>query len=156
MASNMQSSWYMQAFKSKPFQYIALSLVIVLIIYFIGRKSALLSVKMDQVDLPSNKDQLNTVTREQLEEMISDCKSYFDDISLVPGTTPFKISLIKRLLTLTDYELGLLNNLYNNRYAATGDNLYTEIENDWWGTEGAWRDKILARLRVIGAGKNSK
>lgn len=153
MPSNSQNSWYAQAFKSRPFQYLVLALVLVVIVYLIGRKSALQTVKMDQVDLPSDKDTVNTITREQLEEIISDCKSYFDDISLVPGTTYYKVKLIKRMLTLTDYELGLVNNLYNNRYAVTGDNLYTEIENDWWGTEGAWRDKILARLRVIGAGK---
>ena len=156
MASNSQSSWYAQAFKSKPVQYLIIGLLLIAVVYFVGRKSALQTVKMDQVDLPSNKDEINTVTREQLEEIMSDCKTYFDDVSLVPGSTYYKVQLIKRILTLTDYELRLLNNLYNNRYATTGDNLYTEIENDWWGTEGTWRDKILARLRAIGAGKKSK
>lgn len=156
MASNSQSSWYTEAFKSKPVQYLIIGLLLIAVVYFVGRKSALQTVKMDQVDLPSNKDEINTVTREQLEEIMSDCKTYFDDVSLVPGSTYYKVQLIKRILTLTDYELRLLNNLYNNRYATTGDNLYTEIENDWWGTEGSWRDKILARLRAIGAGKKAK
>ena len=131
MLSNTKNSWYAQAFKSRPFQYLVLAIIVVAFIYYFGRKSALQTVKMDQVDLPSEKDKVNTITREQLEIIISDCKTYFDDVSLVPGSTYFKVKLIQRLLTLTDYELGLVNNLYNNRYANKGDNLYTEIENDW-------------------------
>ncbi|MBB3840759.1 hypothetical protein FHS57_004779 [Runella defluvii] len=156
LSNSKNNEWYVQAFKSRPFQYLVLALVFLVIVYFFGRKSALQTAKLDQVNLPSNRDEINTITREQLEELISDCKTYFDDISLLPGSTYYKVKLIQKLLTLTDYELRLLNNIYNNRYVPLkNDNLYTEIENDWWGTEGAWRDKILARLRTIGAGKTT-
>ena len=156
MLSDSQTKWYVEAFKSRPFQYSVLALVFLVIVYFFGRKSALQTAKLDQVDLPSNKDEINTITREQLEEFISDCKTYFDDISLLPGSTYYKVELIKKLLTLTDYELRLLNNIYNNRYVPLkNDNLHPEIEKDWWGTAGKGRDKILARLRTIGAGKTT-
>ncbi|WP_028525608.1 hypothetical protein [Runella limosa] len=157
MLSNSKTNqWYVQAFKSRPFQYIVLALVFLVIVYFFGRKSALQTAKMDKVPLPSDKDLIVTITREELERLITECKKYFDDISWLPGSTYYKVELVKRLITLTNDELKLLNNQYNDRYVPLkNDNLYTEIENDWWGTEGAWRDKILARLRTIGAGKTT-
>ena len=140
---------------NRIFQAVFAVVVVVGIIWYLGRKSALKTVKEDIVKLPTNETKVVTITVEQMNELISDCRFYFAEYSLLPGTTPFKVSLIKKLLLLTDYELGLLNNTYNQLYSSTDDNLYTEIENDWWGTEYLWRDKILTRLKALGAGKKS-
>lgn len=147
-------NWLKNAFRSQPLQWFFFIAAFVVIIIIGVRYWYKRQEKLDQVDLdklPGNKDVLENITREEADDIVNQCKRYFDTLSLVPGTTIIKINLIKRMLTLTDYELGLINNLYNNRFAIDDDNLYTEIENDWWGTEYQWRDAILNRLREIRA-----
>lgn len=147
-------NWLKNAFRSQPLQWFFFIAAFVVLIVIGVRYWYKRQEKLDQVDLdklPGNKDVLENITREEADDIVNQCKRYFDTLSLVPGTTIIKINLIKRMLTLTDYELGLINNLYNNRFAIDDDNLYTEIENDWWGTEYEWRDAILNRLRQIRA-----
>lgn len=144
--------WLKKAFQSQPIQwFLFLAAVVTVIVvgvrWYIRRQDKLDVVDLDK--LPDEKDKIENITRQEIDDIVLECRRYFDTLSLVPGTTIIKIRLIERLLTLTDKELGLVNNLYNNRYAIDDENLYTEIENDWWGTEYKYRDAILNRLREI-------
>lgn len=146
-------NWLKNAFQSQPIQWFFFIVAIVAVIvigvrWWIKRQQTLDIVDLDK--LPDEKDKIENLTRQEADYIVQDCKTYFDSYSLVPGTTIIKVNLIKRLLALSDKELGLINNLYNNRFALEDNqNLYTEIENDWWGSEYAWRDAILNRLREI-------
>lgn len=145
--------WLKKAFQSQPIQWFFFLAAIVLAIvigvrWYIKRQQTLDIVDLDK--LPDEKDKIENLTRQEADYIVQDCKTYFDSYSLVPGTTIIKVNLIKRMLALSDKELGLINNLYNNKFALEDNqNLYTEIENDWWGTEYQWRDAILNRLRDI-------
>ena len=144
--------WLKKAFQSQPIQWFFFIAAIVAVIvigvrWYIRRQDKLDVVDLDK--LPDEKDKVENLTRQEADYIVSECKRYFDTLSLVPGTTIIKVNLIKRMLALSDKELGLINNLYNNRFALDDDNLYTEIEDDWWGTEYEWRDAILNRLREI-------
>lgn len=145
-------NWLKKAFQSQPIQwFLFLAAVVISIIvavrWYIRRQDKLDVVDLDK--LPDEKDKVEYITRQEADYIVNECRRYFDTLSLVPGTTIIKVNLIKRMVALSDKELGLINNLYNNRYAIDDDNLYTEIENDWWGTEYEYRDAILNRLRDI-------
>ncbi|MBB3841117.1 hypothetical protein FHS57_005138 [Runella defluvii] len=155
--NDAQPKWYVQAFRSKPIMYGLVGVAIVGVIYYFGVKSAKNKLMLDQVDLdklPSKSDKLENITREELDKLVADCRWFFDNISASPGVYWPKNTLFTKLLTLTDYELGVLNNQYNNLYADTDTNLYNEIKDDYWYTyDEDLQIKLLNRLKAIGAGK---
>ena len=152
-----QPKWYVQAFRSKPLMYGLVILIVAFSIYYLGSKAAKNKLKLDQVDtskLPSKEDQLENITREELDTIVSDCRWLFNDISAVPGVIVAKTSLFQKLLSLSDYELGLVNNQYNNLYAESDTNLYNEVKDDYWYSfDEKLQIKLLNRLKAIGAGK---
>lgn len=149
--------WYVQAFRSKPLMYLVAAVIVVGVIVYLAVKSAKEKLRLDQVDtskLPGREDVIENITREELDDIVADCRLYFDNISAVPGTIVPKNELMRRLLRLSDYELGLVNNQYNNLYSQSDTNLYHEISDDYWYSYDAdLRTKLLSRLKTIGAGK---
>lgn len=143
--------------KNRIFQTLFVLVVLIGVIYYLAKSSAEKKLKLDQVDvekLPGKTDPIDTITREELDELISDCRSLFNDYSAVPGIITLKNALLTRILKLSDKELGILNNQYNNLYADADTNLYNEIKDDYWYTyDTALRTKVLSRLIGIGAGK---
>lgn len=150
--------WYVQAFRSKPMMYGLVIAGAIGVIYFLGSQSAKKKLKLDQVDtdkLPSNEDKMENISKQELTEIVGQCRWLFDNVSAVPGIIVAKNALFKRLLTLSEYELGLVNNQYNHNYAEEDDNLYREISDDYWYTyDDDLQGQVLSRLRGIGAGKS--
>ena len=149
--------WYVQAFRSKPLMYLIAAIVVVGVIVWYAVRAAKDKLRLDQVDtskLPGRDDVIENITREELDDIVADCRLYFDNVSAVPGIIVAKNELMRRLLRLTDYELGLVNNQYNNLYSQSDTNLYNEISDDYWYTyDSDLRTKLLSRLKAIGAGK---
>lgn len=143
--------------KNRIFQTLFVIALLVGVIYYLANKSAQKKLKLDQVDvskLPSKTDPLDTITREELDTLISDCRNLFNDYSAVPGVIVLKNGLLNRMLALSEQELGILNNQYNNLWAEIDTNLYNEVKDDYWYTyDEALRTKVLSRLAKIGAGK---
>ena len=152
-----QPKWYVQAFRSKPLMYGLVITIIGILIYYFGSRAAKNKLKLDQVDtskLPSKDDKIENITREELDTIVSNCRWLFNDVSAVPGIIIAKTTLYQKLLSLSDYELGLVNNQYNNEYAELDTNLYNEIKDDYWYSyDENLQVKLLNRLKAIGAGK---
>lgn len=147
--SNLQAG-VLNVAKNRVFQIVAVVLIVVGLIYYAGRKSAITKTKQDQVKLPSGRDTVSTITQEELQKLVEDCHSYFRTFAAIPGYGYFKTQTIKRMLSLTDIELALLNNRYNLRYVPLKYVALTEeIENDWLTSEEPWRSRILARLKSM-------
>lgn len=148
------------AVRNRFIQVAFVLLILLGVIYYLAKNSAEKKLKLDQVDiskLPSKTDQIGTITREELDALISDCRLLFNDYSALPLAIIAKNELYERILKLGDYELGLLNNQYNNLYAEEDTNLYNEIKDDYWYTyDDVLRTKVLSRLVAIGAGKTKK
>lgn len=146
--------------KNRIFQTLFVVMLLVGVIYYFAKSSAEKKLKLDQVDvskLPSKTDPIDTITREELDGLISDCRSLFNDYSATPGIIILKSGLYQKLLKLSDQELGILNNQYNNLYAESDTNLYNEIKDDYWYSyDDTLRTKVLSRLVAIGAGKTKK
>lgn len=143
--------------KNRIFQTLFVIVLLVGVIYYLAKSAAEKKLKLDQVDiskLPGKTDPIDTITREDLDGLISDCRNLFNDYSAVPGIIVLKNALLTRMLKLSDQELGILNNQYNNLYAEADTNLYNEVKDDYWYTyDDALRSKVLSRLIGVGAGK---
>jgi|GEM_PF-2100661 len=148
--------------RNRTFQLVIVVLIVLGLVYYLGGQSQREKAKYDEVDtnkLPGKDDKLENITREQADEAVKQCYFYFDTFGLmVYDSVGNKTDFMRKLIALSDYELGVINNLYNARYVPTGaENLYTEIENDWGiGTLSNLKDELLYKLRRIGAGKKSK
>lgn len=148
--------------RNRVFQVVFVVLLVLGVVYYLGGQSQREKAKYDEVDtskLPSKDDKIDNITREQADEAVKQCKFYFDSFGLmVYDAVGNKTAFMRKLLALSEYELGTINNLYNARYVpAGGENLYTEIENDWGiGELSNLQDQLLAKLRKIGAGKKAK
>jgi hypothetical protein len=148
--------------KNRIFQVVAFVCVVAGVIYWLGRRSAIEKAKYDEVDtdkLPDGSDKMENITRQQANDAVLQCRYFFYTNGLQTfDPSRVKINFMLRLINLSDYELGVINNLYNNRYVPEGkDNLYSEIEDDWgFGELSSTKELLLSRLRKIGAGKKAK
>jgi hypothetical protein len=155
--------WLKKAAQSQPIQWFlfvsAMIAAIVLAVRWYIRKSQAL----DQVtlkSLPSEKDKIETITREQAMEAVKQARFFFftNGYSAL-DVSGQKIAFMQKLINLSDYELGVINNLYNLEYVEKrgSDNLYDEISDDWGiGELAATKQRLLTRLRSIGAGQNRR
>lgn len=141
---------------NRIFQVVFVVLLVLGTIYYLGRKSAQKKVTQDQVILPSDNDPANpnapksTITQSQLLILVEDCHSNFRTWALMPGMGYLKTKTIKRMIGLTEQELAILNNVYNQRYVPLGyANLTVEIENDSLTSAEPYRSQILARLKAL-------
>ena len=143
MPSNSQNSWYAQAFRQKPVQYIVLGLVFVALIYVIGRMAGRNSfADYKPTDLPEEPNWSPYMIVEEAWDVLNGWFSNADS----------KEKIFVALLALSDRQLNEVYNLYNGKYGkADGYTLTKKIANEsyvsWFSNS---RSEIVKRLRTMG------
>lgn len=139
MASSL--AWVGAAFKSRPIQYIIFLLVIVLLIYVIGRQAGRNSfADYKPKDLPEEPNWSPDIFVEEAWDILD---GYTD-------LAAYKEEFFVKLLGLSDRQLNEIYNLYNSRYGKSdGYTLTKKIANEtnvfWTGR----RDDLVKRLRTL-------
>lgn len=142
MPSNFQNSWYAQAFRQKPVQYLVFGLVFVALIYVIGRmagRNSLASYK--PAELPEEPNWSPYIIVEEA----------WDALDGWTDTSDTKEQIFVGLLALSDRQLVEVYNLYNSKYGqADGYTLTKKIADEgyvsWFSNS---REKIVKRLRTL-------
>lgn len=152
----MKNNWkdtLKSALASRPLQYALLIGVVLLVAYFIGKKSG----KGVSVSYPGSKaaDPVSdTFVGKQAPNILDALFQAFDGFST---NVDEKTLAVQQILLLTDNQLVYIFNAYNQRYlAGKGETLYTVIDGEYFGPIGlaAQRKReILKRMRELGMDK---
>lgn len=149
----MKQTWkesLKSALASRPLQYVAVGLVVLLIVYLYGRSTG----KTVRVTYPKSSGQdglSNEFTQNSAPKLI---QALFDALDGVSVDTYKKYSAILGVLYLTDNQLVYINNQYNYLHQTPGGTLYNALKNEWMGYSVGFEDakqELLTRLRQLGA-----
>lgn len=140
------------ALASRPFQIVVSLIIVVAIIYFIGRSAGKKAASGTQVPYPGSPedDGLSKVwIQQQAPAIVEGCHKAFDGYSI---NFEQKAGQVKSLINLTDNQLTYIYNAYNKLYQpAKKETLYTVIESETiLGFDGEPRKALLVRMRALG------
>lgn len=140
------------ALASRPFQIVVSLIIVVAVIYFIGRSAGKKAAAGKQVPYPSDgtDDGLSRAWVQQYAPAIVEaCHKAFDGYSI---NFEAKANTVQSLINLTENQLTYVYNAYNKLYQpAKKDTLYTVIEGEViLGFDSEPRRALLVRMRGLG------
>lgn len=137
-----QEKWYVRAYKSRPIQYTVFGVVIVGLIYFIGRQAGRGSFSdYKPKNLPEDPNWSPDIYVEEAWSVLNGLFTLASD----------KEELFLKLIGLSDRQLTSIYNLYNSRYGKQdGYTLTKKMDAEWNVFWTSKRNDLVKRMRNLG------